>query len=555
MHEINSNICQLSNISDVFKTINYWATQQFSPWRKRTISRSELQSHLTELSNRNHNVFVFTIDRGNVDLADKSTLFHDEYFEHSLLRAKMYRLFLETTVRCLCPDLCTTLAIFVGDGSLDHIEMPIFSFQKILGNKSPLLPDVGLIDPRFFMAQNYLDHIKYEEKEISAIFAGSTTGGLITPEAIRNGSIPRVRAAMFFSGHENVHFHLPNILNHDSDEALNMLRDLGFGRGEHIDWPEQFRHLFLLSMDGNGPSPARIAIGLKSNCILMHYVTEHNLYYFAGLQPWVHYLPIYQDEDVLQLIEHERKNPGFYRFVALEGKNFAENYLTPFGVMYYTCQLLRSYERLFDDAVEKGGKTSRLAHWIGLEELSLLSSRVFQLEMVAAQEKDRGDTLAAMFWKERERAEAAYPQEKLKAERTATALDEERQQTAAEISGLRDRVDLLEAVLRNIEIEKQLDSPFQKCLQHLRWAATFQFMSNRRSKQRMRKVMEATLQSGLFDREWYLWANPDVAAKGVDPLKHYCSSGYLERRRPGPNADDAWISRLLEAFPPENSPA
>ncbi len=47
-------------------------------------------------------------------------------------------------------------------------------------------------------------------------------------------------------------------------------------------------------------------------------------------------------------------------------------------------------------------------------------------------------------------------------------------------------------------------------------------------------------ESGLFDGEWYLAHNPDVAAVGIDPLVHYLASGASEGRPPGPRFDLAW---------------
>jgi GT2 family glycosyltransferase/glycosyltransferase involved in cell wall biosynthesis len=40
--------------------------------------------------------------------------------------------------------------------------------------------------------------------------------------------------------------------------------------------------------------------------------------------------------------------------------------------------------------------------------------------------------------------------------------------------------------------------------------------------------------SGLFDRRWYVTAYPDVAASGVDPLRHYIAFGAREGRNPSP---------------------
>jgi hypothetical protein len=44
----------------------------------------------------------------------------------------------------------------------------------------------------------------------------------------------------------------------------------------------------------------------------------------------------------------------------------------------------------------------------------------------------------------------------------------------------------------------------------------------------------------LFDTAWYLAANPDVAAAGVDPLQHYIDYGAAEGRDPNPLFDSEW---------------
>jgi GT2 family glycosyltransferase len=48
------------------------------------------------------------------------------------------------------------------------------------------------------------------------------------------------------------------------------------------------------------------------------------------------------------------------------------------------------------------------------------------------------------------------------------------------------------------------------------------------------------LVSGLFDREWYLAQNPDVAATGMDPLQHYITFGANEGRDPNPLFFSRW---------------
>ena len=46
----------------------------------------------------------------------------------------------------------------------------------------------------------------------------------------------------------------------------------------------------------------------------------------------------------------------------------------------------------------------------------------------------------------------------------------------------------------------------------------------------------------LFDRGFYLASNPDVAACGLDPLRHYLEFGMREGRSPHPAFDPAFYA-------------
>jgi len=46
--------------------------------------------------------------------------------------------------------------------------------------------------------------------------------------------------------------------------------------------------------------------------------------------------------------------------------------------------------------------------------------------------------------------------------------------------------------------------------------------------------------SGLFDTAYYLQGNPDVAAAGMNPLRHFCASGWRELRKPCRDFDVWW---------------
>src|SRR6266851_711842 len=61
-----------------------------------------------------------------------------------------------------------------------------------------------------------------------------------------------------------------------------------------------------------------------------------------------------------------------------------------------------------------------------------------------------------------------------------------------------------------------------------------------RQGQLSRDEEQVCVQSGLFDRAWYLQRNADVAASGVNPLTHYISKGAAEGRDPHPLFDSDW---------------
>ena len=46
------------------------------------------------------------------------------------------------------------------------------------------------------------------------------------------------------------------------------------------------------------------------------------------------------------------------------------------------------------------------------------------------------------------------------------------------------------------------------------------------------------MQSGLFDKKWYLKTYPDVADAKVNPVHHYLTYGWREGRNPSPRFDN-----------------
>ena len=73
----------------------------------------------------------------------------------------------------------------------------------------------------------------------------------------------------------------------------------------------------------------------------------------------------------------------------------------------------------------------------------------------------------------------------------------------------------------------------RECARVAYWTLTLQLPS----KLRQRKIARTLLDSGLFDTEFYLSENPDVAQAGIDPIAHYLSDGVSEGRKPNLHFD------------------
>jgi hypothetical protein len=320
-----------------------WCQEQLAPWQASRLPYGTVLTEFHRLNATEPNVFVLRIARRGVTLIEKPPSGRHGLYEMSLARAVGYRDFLARAVQHGGLDLAAELAVFVGDGALAAPRVPVFAFQKPDGNRSVLLPDPDLLGGSCYADSEPRDSTAYAAKRPGAVFVGATSGGQLTAETVRSLALPRLRAAWFFRGHPDVVFRLPRLVQCDSAETEALLRAMGFGDRVTMPWADQLGYRFLLSMDGNGASCSRVARALASNAVLLKYDSPHKLYYFSGLRPWLHYVPINEDRDVIRVLETERRTPGFFSRVASEGRRFAEAFLTHESVLGYTAELLSLY--------------------------------------------------------------------------------------------------------------------------------------------------------------------------------------------------------------------
>ena len=324
-----------------------WALAQLAAWSNAPAPELEaLRAQLAQLEAAFPSIFLFDFGAGYVSLRRKSRRHEDDASAGELLRrAELYlRLFRHVTTG-FGLDFSFPLAIDVDDHPLDESGAPLFAFQKRAKSPLILLPDVDLLATDYLLLPDFDDSLAFEEKLDAAVFVGATTGADVTRDVVQTLSMPRLRAAVFFRDVPDVTFHLPKIVQYDSEDTVAMIRALGV-TGVPLSWRQQFAYRYLLSMDGNGATCSRVAIALNSCSVLIKYASDFQLFYFDGLESGRNFLSVSTDQDVLDAVAFFREHPSQAAAIAQAGRRFAQEHLSRLPVMTYVACLLDGYGRI-----------------------------------------------------------------------------------------------------------------------------------------------------------------------------------------------------------------
>ena len=322
------------------REIDRWCAAELAPWQDEGDREG---AELLVLNRTNPWLFVFVINNFGVARVAKPRICPTAG-PVAELRAQFYQAALTRVARRIGVMREIMIAIDVNDAPMQADGVPIFSFQKPRGSRNILLPDVDFFPAAASSRPSWLnfDRQRWSGKQHRAVFAGSTTGGPITTDTLRDAPLPRLRSAAAFRDRPEVDFQLPGLVGCTSAEAEAALRAMGHGRAP-VSWATQLKYRFIISMDGNGATCSRLPIVLRSHSVLLKYDSPHEVYYVRGLTQWVHYVPIADDADVLAVIEDACHDPARYRAIAKAGREFSRRYLTQWMVDYYLERLVGLY--------------------------------------------------------------------------------------------------------------------------------------------------------------------------------------------------------------------
>ncbi len=305
-----------------------------------------------DLHARHLSVFVFEAKLGELSIlqapAGPKRELLDNRANNIAVRAELYLAFLAKVIKAEHADRHFFFALMVGDHSLIHPALPIFGFQKRRGEPNLLLPDADFLWLGFYES-HARDTVPLLAKQPKAVFAGSTTGSLLTHAILDADTDRRIRSFRRFRGSDLVDYDLPAICQVVEPGVEERLRAMGVG-GPRVTWEHQLQYRFLLSQDGNGATCSRVYLALRSNGVLLKYNSDSVLFYFRALQPMVHFIPTSSDTETLALVERHRFDTDLLGNIAVAANAFCDRWLTRSALEDYSAALLRPYPGRIGDA-------------------------------------------------------------------------------------------------------------------------------------------------------------------------------------------------------------
>lgn len=271
---------------------------------KNNITFSAYKDKLIDRKDKSKSVFYYFFNQDG-DSFKKNT--DNVEWDAIESRVKTYQDVLDNILKIIkLPGFCFGVEYEDMAGGSD---IPLLCYHKNINNKSYILvPDFELVEYNYYMQLK--DNDDLEKKFDKAVFVGSTTGTNFeenryhcnTIDNILNDPSIRISAACFFHGKENIIFKLPSIVQCDSAETVEFLRNLPYMQAQKMTWDQQYQNRYIISVDGNGPTCTRVALALLSNSVLMKYNSNWIVYYHRALKPYFNYLPVQHHEDIERLM-------------------------------------------------------------------------------------------------------------------------------------------------------------------------------------------------------------------------------------------------------------
>jgi hypothetical protein len=226
-------------------------------------------------------------------------------------------------------------------------DRPFFHFQKKRNGPGILIPysshykDLG----KFQKAIEHEKKYEWDEKESKLFWRGSTTGGGIYNRTNWD-SFPRSRLVLACEDlKETCDAAFIKIVQFDSEGTKKIMNNK-FSLKDPISMENHNKYKYVAWLDGNGPCSGRSEKLVSGNSLLFKQESEYVEFYYSGLKPRQHYMPLKADmSDLVDQLAWARSHDDEARKMASQMHDFS-NQLSPESIACYLQGLLERYASL-----------------------------------------------------------------------------------------------------------------------------------------------------------------------------------------------------------------
>lgn len=325
--------------------IDGWCAAQTFHWEHAYAGARDFADGFRLMNEATSTVFLFDFDGDRVSLRPKrrdpwvgghKALEYDVGVARSALYLDLFRSLLDRGMR-----IRATVAVETHDMELYGDEAPVFCFQKVAASRKMLLPDPDFFHQGWYAA-GFVE-LAWADKQPTAGFAGSSTGGgLLSRDDVVGSRPQRLEWALSALGRPTVDVFICDAVQCDSEETADLLRAQPYFR-PRLSWEAQLAHRYLISVDGNGATCSRVVNTLRSGSVLLKSLSPNRLYYFDGLKPFEHYVPIDNLNDAERAIADLETGRLSHAAITAAANRFFDAHLTRPAVERYTRRLLERY--------------------------------------------------------------------------------------------------------------------------------------------------------------------------------------------------------------------
>ena len=257
------------------------------------------------------------------------------------------------------PDI--DFIICVGDAlgsqaSLFFYNIPVLAFAKQSQDRIPaLIPDCEALSDGFCEkvladAAHACRYFPWEIKEEKAFWRGATTGSDISGYGLLNAhnyqEFPRVKLSQLSSQYPHLIDAKLSILAQIEEPVVYKL--LAPYTSSAIPVIDHLKYKYQILIDGNTCAYSRAYWQLFSDCLTFKQTSPNIQWYYAFLQPYVHYVPIAHDlSDLVEKIEWAKNHDLEAQRIMNNAKAFAHEYLKKEDIYLYLYLFVHKYAELF----------------------------------------------------------------------------------------------------------------------------------------------------------------------------------------------------------------